>query len=158
MRLYALTASHGKGPPDCNEGVHLRTSVQSTGSRPQSQSAILPAAYFQCTWHVPAGGHGIAWDGPFNPELRRLIEEAYRQHKLIAAVDHGPAVLVNAINRRVEDPDVGQPILWRKQVRGCIWRRGWEACNCAPVVGQASTSTILSGAWEWVQVTDISSI
>lgn len=66
-----------------------------------------------------AGGHGIAWDGPFNPELRRLIEEAYRQHKLIAAVDHGPAVLVNAINRRVEDPDVGQPILWRKQVRSC---------------------------------------
>ena len=86
---------------------------------------------------MPAGGHGIAWDGPFNPELRRLIEEAYRQHKLIAAVDHGPAVLVNAINRRVEDPDVGQPILWRKQVIGCIgWQVG-EATGPAPFIGQA---------------------
>ena len=66
-----------------------------------------------------AGGHGIAWDGPFNPELRRLIEDAYRQRKLIAAVDHGPAALVHAINRREEDPDYGAPILARKQVPAC---------------------------------------
>ncbi len=63
------------------------------------------------------GGHGIAWDGPFNPELRRLIEDAYKQRKLIAAVDHGPAALVHAINRREEDPDYGTPILARKQVQ-----------------------------------------
>ena len=93
-----------------------------------------------------AGGHGIAWDGPFNPELRHLIEEAYRQHKLIAAVDHGPAVLVNAINRRVEDPDVGQPILWRKQARSRISRQ--EAVRCASVTGQALPRVNLSGAWE----------
>lgn len=64
----------------------------------------------------PAGGHGIAWDGPFNPELRRLIEAAYLQKKLIAAVDHGPAALVQALNRDQDDPAYGQSIIYHKQV------------------------------------------
>ena len=72
-----------------------------------------------------AGGHGIAWDGPFNPELRRLIEDAYSLRKLIAAVDHGPAALVHAINRREDDPDYGAPLLARKQVHICLSPLHW---------------------------------
>ncbi|BDA41218.1 probable glyoxalase 3 [Coccomyxa sp. Obi] len=65
-----------------------------------------------------AGGHGIAWDGPFNKELRRLVEETYATGKIIAAVDHGPAALVHARNIKLGDPREGQPLLFRKDVTG----------------------------------------
>ena len=68
------------------------------------------------TYHECAGGHGIAWDGPFNKELRRLVEEAYATGKIIAAVDHGPAALVHARNIKLGDPREGQPLLFRKDV------------------------------------------
>lgn len=70
--------------------------------------------HFTCT---QAGGHGIAWDGPFNKELRRLVEETYATGKIIAAVDHGPAALVHARNIRLGDPREGMPLLFRKDVR-----------------------------------------
>lgn len=41
------------------------------------------------------------------------------QRKLIAAVDHGPAALMHATNRRIDDPEEGQPILSCKQARIC---------------------------------------
>ncbi len=64
-----------------------------------------------------AGGHGIAWDGPFNKELRRLVEEAYATGKIIAAVDHGPAAIVHARNIKLGDPREGTPLVFRKDVR-----------------------------------------
>lgn len=83
-----------------------------------------------------AGGHGIAWDGPFNPELRRLIEQAYMQRKLIAAVDHGTAALVHPINRRPEAPDYGMPILARKQVHDLSLFMTPSNIPAAPVPGK----------------------
>lgn len=41
------------------------------------------------------GGHGTVWDLPDNPELQRILPEAYARGKVIAAVCHGPASLVN---------------------------------------------------------------
>lgn len=41
------------------------------------------------------GGHGTVWDLAENQELQRILPEAYRQGKVLAAVCHGPAALVN---------------------------------------------------------------
>ncbi len=79
------------------------------------------------TFYVPAGGHGIAWDGPFNKELRRLVEETYATGKIIAAVDHGPAALVHARNIKLGDPREGQPLLFHKDVRTHLVP---PACTC----------------------------
>lgn len=42
------------------------------------------------------GGHGPMFDLPENPDLQRLLQEFHAAGKIIAAVCHGPAGLVNA--------------------------------------------------------------
>lgn len=44
------------------------------------------------------GGHGTMWDFPDNKDLVALIETAWAQGKIIAAVCHGPAALVHPRN------------------------------------------------------------
>ena len=41
------------------------------------------------------GGHGTMFDLPDNPQVQRLIKEFQVRNKVIAAVCHGPACLVN---------------------------------------------------------------
>lgn len=43
-----------------------------------------------------AGGHGIVVDGANDPHLRKTLEKAAEQGKIIAAVCHGPAAFVKA--------------------------------------------------------------
>lgn len=43
-----------------------------------------------------AGGHGIVIDGPNDPHLRKILEKAAEQGKIISAVCHGPAAFVKA--------------------------------------------------------------
>jgi putative intracellular protease/amidase len=42
-----------------------------------------------------AGGHGTMWDFPTDEELHRLAIAIYEQGGVVAAVCHGPSVLVN---------------------------------------------------------------
>ena len=63
------------------------------------------------------GGHGIAWDGSFNKELQRIVEDMYASSKPIAAVDHGPCALVHASNQQAGHPDQGKSILYDRQAR-----------------------------------------
>jgi putative intracellular protease/amidase len=58
------------------------------------------------------GGHGTVWDLPNNPELQRILPTAYAQGKVIAAVCHGPAALVNL------KTDSGEYLIKGKQVTG----------------------------------------
>ncbi|MBD2520659.1 type 1 glutamine amidotransferase domain-containing protein [Nostoc sp. FACHB-973] len=58
------------------------------------------------------GGHGTVWDLPNNPDLQRILPTAYAQGKVVAAVCHGPAALVNLKN------DNGEYFLQGKQVTG----------------------------------------
>jgi putative intracellular protease/amidase len=44
------------------------------------------------------GGHGVMWDLPDNVELQNILTTAYAQNKVIAAVCHGPAALVQLKN------------------------------------------------------------
>ncbi|EIE26245.1 ThiJ/PfpI domain-containing protein [Coccomyxa subellipsoidea C-169] len=87
----------------------------------QDYGAIFISGMLLCflslSCRIPCG-HGIAWDGPFNKELRRLVEEAYATGKIIAAVDHGPAAIVHARNIKLGDPREGTPLVFRKDVTG----------------------------------------
>ncbi len=41
------------------------------------------------------GGHGVMWDLPNNLDVQRILVSAFEQGKILAAVCHGPAALVN---------------------------------------------------------------
>jgi putative intracellular protease/amidase len=43
-----------------------------------------------------AGGHGTMWDFPDTPAVQNAIREIYEDGKIVSAVCHGPAALVNA--------------------------------------------------------------
>lgn len=58
------------------------------------------------------GGHGTMWDLPIDANVRRLLEQAQTQDKVIAAVCHGPAGLVSATRAD------GLSIVHGKQVSG----------------------------------------
>jgi putative intracellular protease/amidase len=56
------------------------------------------------------GGHGTMWDFPESKPLTRLIETFYVQDKVVAAVCHAPAALVNVTT------GAGTPLVKGKQV------------------------------------------
>ncbi len=56
------------------------------------------------------GGHGTMWDLPDNPELGKLLSDAWRQGKVIGAVCHGPAGLVGAVD------EAGRPLVAGRRV------------------------------------------
>ncbi|MDR5734011.1 type 1 glutamine amidotransferase domain-containing protein [Caballeronia sp. LZ025] len=58
------------------------------------------------------GGHGTMWDLPTSETLARLLSDAWRRGKVLAAVCHGPAGLLN-----VKDAD-GAPLLATRNVTG----------------------------------------
>ena len=41
-----------------------------------------------------AGGFGVMWDFPDDPDVHRLSKEMYEANKIVAAVCHGPAALL----------------------------------------------------------------
>ena len=55
-------------------------------------SAIQPGDYDA---YFVVGGHGTMWDLSENADLQRILPAAYAQNKIVAAVCHGPAALVN---------------------------------------------------------------
>eukprot|EP01023_Acetabularia_acetabulum_P002300 TRINITY_DN108_c0_g1_i1.p1 TRINITY_DN108_c0_g1~~TRINITY_DN108_c0_g1_i1.p1 ORF type:complete len:230 (-),score=58.46 TRINITY_DN108_c0_g1_i1:177-866(-) len=59
------------------------------------------------------GGHGVCWDLPDNEQLKTLISNMYSQGKIVSAVCHGPAGLLN-----VTVGDMQKPILSGKKVTG----------------------------------------
>ena len=56
------------------------------------------------------GGHGTMWDLPRSEGVRRIVEEADAQGKIIAAVCHGVAGLVTALRSG------GEPVISGKRV------------------------------------------
>jgi putative intracellular protease/amidase len=59
-----------------------------------------------------AGGHGAAFDFPGNKVLADLLTNAYKKGKVVSAVCHGPAGLVDALN-----PE-GKPLVSGLKVTG----------------------------------------
>ncbi|MDY8135956.1 type 1 glutamine amidotransferase domain-containing protein [Aquimarina sp. 2201CG5-10] len=59
-----------------------------------------------------AGGKGAMFDFPENKAIQNIIRELYQSNKVIGAVCHGPAALINVIL------DSGEPLLKNKEVSG----------------------------------------
>lgn len=62
---------------------------------------------------VPAGGHGIVFDGPVDKTFIALGEKFWAEGKIVSSVCHGPAGLVS-----MKAPD-GTSIIKGKKVRNC---------------------------------------
>jgi putative intracellular protease/amidase len=58
------------------------------------------------------GGHGTMWDLPKSEALSALLSAAWAQGKVLAAVCHGPAGLVNAKD------EAGKPVVSGRRVAG----------------------------------------
>ena len=56
------------------------------------------------------GGHGTMWDLPYNAALGSLLNAARKDGKVIAAVCHGPAGLIGAVD------ESGQPLVRGRRV------------------------------------------
>lgn len=101
-------------------------SVQPTGHNPASVERFLQDAAAQAKVGASAklddmtaapyaavflpGGHGTMWDLPKSESLAGLLTTAWRDGKVVAAVCHGPAGLVN-----VKD-ETGQPLVAGRRV------------------------------------------
>jgi putative intracellular protease/amidase len=55
-------------------------------------SEVVPRDY--AVLHF-AGGHGVMWDFPGDPEIGRVVAGVYANGGIVAAVCHGPAALVD---------------------------------------------------------------
>ena len=70
--------------------------------------AVLDAAAYSAVF-LP-GGHGTMWDLPHNATLAGLLNSAWKDGKVIAAVCHGPAGLIGALDEN------GQPLVRGRRV------------------------------------------
>jgi putative intracellular protease/amidase len=67
---------------------HLREQLQRTTPLAMAEPNRYDVVHF-------AGGHGVMWDFPSNPDVQRVAAQIYEQGGIVAAVCHGPAALVN---------------------------------------------------------------
>lgn len=58
------------------------------------------------------GGHGPMWDLSQDKDLKKLVERFYNNNKIISAVCHGPAGLIQATDKN------GESILKNKRITG----------------------------------------
>ncbi|ROL81161.1 type 1 glutamine amidotransferase domain-containing protein [Pseudomonas chlororaphis] len=58
------------------------------------------------------GGHGVMWDFPENPDLRRVAEKIYNQGGIVSAVCHGVAGLVDLKDEQ------GQALIKNRNITG----------------------------------------
>ncbi|NWA25584.1 type 1 glutamine amidotransferase domain-containing protein [Pseudomonas gingeri] len=56
------------------------------------------------------GGHGTMWDLPANTELAALLSKTWRDGKVVAAVCHGPAGLLSAVDEQ------GRPLVSGRKI------------------------------------------
>lgn len=66
----------------------FREAVRTTVRLDQVDARKYSAIFF-------AGGHGAMWDFPTSPAVQRVTREIYESGRIVAAVCHGPAALVN---------------------------------------------------------------
>ncbi|WP_394678679.1 type 1 glutamine amidotransferase domain-containing protein [uncultured Sphingobacterium sp.] len=67
----------------------FRTKIANTAKLEDVDTTQYDAIFF-------AGGHGTMWDFPDTAAVQTAIREMYESGKIVSAVCHGPAALVNA--------------------------------------------------------------
>ena len=81
----------------------LQAAINATPSLAHIVMSDFDAVFFP-------GGHGTMWDLPTDPHVKRLVEAACSEGKLIASVCHGAAGLVSAVRSD------GRPLVEGKRV------------------------------------------
>lgn len=76
----------------------LQAALKNTKSASEVDSTQYDAVFFP-------GGHGTMWDYPNNPELAEIVTRTLNDNRIVAAVCHGPAVLVGVTDEN------GKPIV-----------------------------------------------
>ncbi|WP_305074434.1 type 1 glutamine amidotransferase domain-containing protein [Propionivibrio sp.] len=82
----------GKNPPSVER--FLKDPVARAKIEASMKIEVLKATTYDAVF-LP-GGHGTMWDLPQSEPLARLLSDAWGEGKVVAAVCHGPAGLVNA--------------------------------------------------------------
>jgi putative intracellular protease/amidase len=91
-----------------------REHLQSPAFRARLQSTLpiadIDPSQFSVIYFT--GGHGVMWDFPNNPDLRRVAETIYNQGGIVSAVCHGVAGLLDLKDEQ------GQLIIKGKNITG----------------------------------------
>ncbi|WP_435652712.1 type 1 glutamine amidotransferase domain-containing protein [Pseudomonas putida] len=91
-----------------------REHLQSPAFRARLQNTLPIASIDPSQFGVIyfTGGHGVMWDFPNNPDLRRVAETIYNQGGIVSAVCHGVAGLLDLKDEK------GQLIIKGKNITG----------------------------------------
>ena len=120
---YEVTIASPKGgkPPVDPKSLQLENQTEYTKRLQDDQEAkeklentlilseVSPDEYD--TLFLP-GGHGPMWDLSQDKDLKKLVERFYNNNKIISAVCHGPAGLIQATDKN------GDSILKNKRITG----------------------------------------
>jgi len=96
----------GKNPPSVERFLDdpvARAKIEASIALESVSSAPYAAVFLP-------GGHGTMWDLPTSEQLAKLISEAWAEGKVVAAVCHGPAGLVNGRD------EAGKPLVAGRRV------------------------------------------
>ncbi len=99
---YSITVASPRGGETPVDPLSLE-GCESTPDNEAAKAALRETHRLDSTFRAEnfeavffPGGHGTMFDLPDNPEVQRLVCEFARAGKIVAAVCHGPACLVNA--------------------------------------------------------------
>lgn len=100
IEVFIASIKGGAAPSDGMEDMNdpvvakylgsekFRNTIANTIKLDDAKVADYDAIFF-------AGGHGTMWDFPNSPAVLKLVPEFYESGKIVSAVCHGPAALVN---------------------------------------------------------------
>jgi putative intracellular protease/amidase len=108
---YAVTVASPQGGDTPVDPASME-SYEATADNESAKSALCDTLPLDANLHAAdfdaiffPGGHGTMFDLPGNPEVQRLVAECVQENRILAAVCHGPACLV-----QVRLPD-GTPLV-----------------------------------------------
>lgn len=103
-------ASLEKNQDDIPESVRRFINDDAAMAKLKSTKAIDSVQMENYAGIYMPGGHGTMWDFPESKGLKKAIEEAWNSQKLVAAVCHGPAAFISAVDKD------GKPIVQNRRV------------------------------------------
>jgi putative intracellular protease/amidase len=107
----------GRGPVDPRSLAEPSEAVDRFKADPQAVAKLehtLPLSEVRRAYdaYFVVGGHGVMWDLAGNRLVQSLLSEAFEDGRIVAAVCHGPAALVDV---RLAD---GEPLVKGRRVTG----------------------------------------
>ena len=96
-----IASPRGGQPPidprsEADPGPTVRAFLANASARSKlAKSRSLASTLEVFDAYFVVGGHGVMWDLADNPTLASLLARAHSNGKVVAAVCHGPAALVN---------------------------------------------------------------